>query len=120
MSVSEQPHDSPVPDAVDTFDPGSGVASQTVTLAGQVLSTLETSTGFPYYFDIAVECQADASGMTPEHYYHSTQIVLSQADMNWPNTLYKSDSSDSGISTPDGGQTWVVDTVTVDSANCTP
>jgi hypothetical protein len=74
---------------IDTFDPDSGITWQTVTLDGNVITEYNSTSGYPYYWDIAVECQADANGVTPAHTYHNTSITLNQADMNWLGTLHK-------------------------------
>ncbi|EIW86114.1 hypothetical protein CONPUDRAFT_44252, partial [Coniophora puteana RWD-64-598 SS2] len=102
------------------YDDSTGTTVQNVYRDGQLLSTFTSTSGRPYAWNIAVECQDNVSGNMPAHTYRSTQIVLGAADPDWGSTLYKAGTSDSSLSTPDGGLTWVVDTVNVDSYPCTP
>ncbi|EIW86095.1 hypothetical protein CONPUDRAFT_114224 [Coniophora puteana RWD-64-598 SS2] len=102
------------------YDDSTGTTVQNVYRDGQLLSTFTSSSGRPYAWNIAVECQDNVSGNMPAHTYHNTQIMLGAADPDWGSTLSKTGTSDSGLLTPDGGLTWIVDTVNVDSYPCTP
>jgi len=105
---------------MDNYDDSTGATVQNVYRDGQLLSTFTSNSGRPYYWDIAVECQDNVHGNMPAHTYHNTQIVLEAADPDLINQLYKAGTSDSGLSSPNGGLTWVVDAVTVESYPCTP
>ena len=55
----------------------------------------------------------DGSNVTPE--YVDTTIVLNEADASWSSALYVKWQQNSGLRTVDGGKTWKVDTVALDS-----
>ena len=102
------------------YDAGSGAINQTVSRDGQTLSTFSSTTGTAYYWDATVECEQDAGGQMPAYSYHNTEITLSQPDESFGDNLQKTASSDSGLSSPDGGLTWRVDTINIDAAPCDP
>ncbi|KAH6654218.1 hypothetical protein BKA67DRAFT_272525 [Truncatella angustata] len=87
---------------------------QTVTINGSVVSTLSTTSGEAAGFGTAVECQDDACKTTAySHQYLDTTVVLDSADSSFGNTLALNEATTSGLSTTDGGKTWVVDTINI-------
>ncbi|KAI1842662.1 hypothetical protein JX266_011124 [Neoarthrinium moseri] len=87
---------------------------QAVSINGKVLSTLSTSSGNAQGWGTAVECQESACpGTVATHQYLDTTIVLNAADPTFGNTLALNEVSSSGLSTTDGGKTWVVKTIKV-------
>lgn len=52
--------------------------------------------------------------------YSNTEIALNRADPNFGNTLSKDGSSDSGLSTSDGGKSWFVETINISGKDCHP
>jgi hypothetical protein len=45
--------------------------------------------------------------------YLDTTIILDAADSSFINTLALNEATTSGVSTTDGGKTWVVDTIDI-------
>ncbi|KAH6658023.1 hypothetical protein BKA67DRAFT_204807 [Truncatella angustata] len=87
---------------------------QTVSVNGQVISTLSTSSGKAQNWQTAVECQESACSSTvPAHRYIDTTIVLDCADETFANSLATYETTSSGFTTSDGGITWTVDTINI-------
>ena len=45
--------------------------------------------------------------------YISTNIILNEADSSFGNTLALNEVTSSGLTTPDGGKTWIVDEIKI-------
>ncbi|KAI9931989.1 hypothetical protein ASPWEDRAFT_171883 [Aspergillus wentii DTO 134E9] len=87
---------------------------QTVSINGEVVSTLSTSSGHAQGWGTAVECQDDACKSTAAaHKYLSTTIVLEEADSSFGDTLAMNEATSSGFSSSDGGKTWEVETISI-------
>ncbi|KAJ4026403.1 hypothetical protein NW752_001345 [Fusarium irregulare] len=82
---------------------------QSVALDGRVVSTLSTTSGHAEGWGTAVECQdAACVGNMAAHDYLDTTIILDRADPTFGRTLGLNQATSSGLSSPDGGKTWVV------------
>ncbi|CEI62365.1 unnamed protein product [Fusarium venenatum] len=81
---------------------------QSVAIDGTIVSTLSTATasGHAEGWGTAVECQ-DAACVD----YIDTTIILDQADPSFSNTLGLNEATSSGLTSPDGGKTWTVGTI---------
>ncbi|KAL6408904.1 hypothetical protein AUP68_07852 [Ilyonectria robusta] len=89
---------------------------QTVAINGKIVSSLSTSSGFAEGWGTAVECQDDACvGTTAAHKYLSTTIILNATDATFGDTLGLNKATSSGLSTTDGGKTWKVATINIQS-----
>ncbi|CEL11203.1 hypothetical protein ASPCAL14306 [Aspergillus calidoustus] len=98
------------------YNESTGEYDQTVSINGQVVSTLSTSSGQAQGWGTAVECQDDACQSTAAaHQYLSTTITLDSADNSFGNTLALNEADSSGLTTVDGGKTWTVETINIDS-----
>ncbi|KAK0485912.1 hypothetical protein IW261DRAFT_760505 [Armillaria novae-zelandiae] len=89
---------------------------QTVTLNGEVISTLTSSDG-PLYnggWGTGTECQQDCTGTTSPQYYTNTTITLLEADSDFSLTLSMGDGVEaSSMVTSDDGKTWTIDSITI-------
>ncbi|KAK0241678.1 hypothetical protein EDD85DRAFT_819944 [Armillaria nabsnona] len=89
---------------------------QTVTLNGDVISTLTSSDG-PLYnggWGTGTECQQDCTGTTSPQYYKNTTITLLKADPDFSSTLSMGDGVEaSTMVTSDDGKTWTIDSITI-------
>ncbi|KAG7445951.1 uncharacterized protein BT62DRAFT_868610, partial [Guyanagaster necrorhizus] len=89
---------------------------QTVTLNGEVISTLNSSDG-PLYnggWGTGTECQQDCTGTTSPQYYTNTTITLLEADADFSSTLSMGDGVEaSDMVTSDDGKTWTIDSITI-------
>ncbi|KAI9712404.1 MAG: hypothetical protein M1820_001617 [Bogoriella megaspora] len=68
-----------------------------------------------------VECQQQAeinNQPSPGHTYHNTKIVLNAPNPNYGQSLQKKYSHDTGFQTPDGGKTWQVATIWMETSPC--
>ncbi|KAL2810552.1 hypothetical protein BJX63DRAFT_423014 [Aspergillus granulosus] len=98
------------------YNDSTGEYDQTVSINGQVVSTLSTSSGQAQGWGTAVECQDDACQSTvAAHQYASTTITLDSADNSFGNTLALNEADSSGLTTSDNGKTWNVETINIDS-----
>ncbi|EMR64176.1 hypothetical protein UCREL1_8844 [Eutypa lata UCREL1] len=98
------------------YNDSTGEYDQTVSINGQVVSTLSTSSGNAEGWGTAVECQVDAcTGTVAAHEYTSTTIILNEADSSFGDTLALNEATSSGLTTSDGGKTWSVDTISIQS-----
>ncbi|CAG8942612.1 unnamed protein product [Penicillium salamii] len=119
------------------YNDSTGEYDQTSAINGKIVSTLSTSSGYAQRWDVAVECQVDACSRTsPPHSkpasasnlvlrgrlranqvleYVDTTIILNKADSSWSEGLYTKLSHNSGLRTVDGGKTWKVDTISLNS-----
>ncbi|PYH92420.1 hypothetical protein BO71DRAFT_383640 [Aspergillus ellipticus CBS 707.79] len=88
---------------------------QTVSINGEVVSTLSTSSGQAQGFGTAVECQDNACDATaPAHEYIDTTIILNAADSTFAGTLSTNEITSSGLKSSDD-KTFTVATVKVNS-----
>ncbi|PWY69060.1 hypothetical protein BO70DRAFT_400120 [Aspergillus heteromorphus CBS 117.55] len=89
---------------------------QTVSINGEVVSTLSTSSGQAQGWGTAVECQDDAcQSTTAAHEYLDTTIILNAADTSFGDTLSINEATSSGLKTTDDGTTWEVSTIKIES-----
>ncbi|KAK6088131.1 hypothetical protein SCUP234_01197 [Seiridium cupressi] len=91
---------------------------QTVSVNGVVVSSISTrsslASGEAAGFGTAVECQDDACDSTVgAHQYLDTTVILDSSDSTFGDTLALNEATSSGLSTTDGGITWVVDTIDI-------
>ncbi|RMY12608.1 hypothetical protein D0868_02480 [Hortaea werneckii] len=99
---------------------------QTVSLNGEVVSRLSTSSGKAQGWGTAVECQQSACGKVPSHQYVNTkcvcetsatdpaQFVMDVADPSYIDTLGTTGASGDMV-TDDNGKTWTIDTINIES-----
>ncbi|KAL2864016.1 uncharacterized protein BJX67DRAFT_374176 [Aspergillus lucknowensis] len=98
------------------YNDDTGEYEQTVSINGQVVSSLSTSSGQAEGWGTAVECQDDACQSTaPAHQYLSTTIILDSADQSFGDTLAINEADSSGLTTSDDGKTWTVSTININS-----
>ncbi|KAL2867424.1 uncharacterized protein BJX67DRAFT_372036 [Aspergillus lucknowensis] len=95
------------------FDDTTGNYTQTVSVNGEVVSTLSTSSGHAQGWGSAVECAEENCGTMGAHTWTDTQIILDVADPNYINTLAKGEGVTGEMSTSDGGKTWEVTTIEI-------
>ncbi|KAL4801835.1 hypothetical protein BDV18DRAFT_164648 [Aspergillus unguis] len=96
------------------YNDSTGKYDQTVSINGEVVSSLSTSSGQAQGWGTAVECQDDACTDTvAAHQYLSTTIILDSEDTSFKDTLVLTDATSSGFSSSDGGKTWTVDTISI-------
>ncbi|KAJ5420221.1 hypothetical protein N7465_002740 [Penicillium sp. CMV-2018d] len=89
---------------------------QTVSINGEVVSTLSTSSGQAQGWGTAVECQDDAcKSTTAAHEYLDTTIILDAADSSFSDTLAIEEATSSGLKTNDNGKTWTVSSIKIQS-----
>ncbi|KAF9033279.1 hypothetical protein BDZ89DRAFT_557186 [Hymenopellis radicata] len=90
--------------------------TQTVTVNGEVISTLESYDG-PLYnggWGTGTECQSDCTGSTSPQYYTDTTIILMEADADFSSTLgIGSGVEASDMVTTDNGKTWTIASITI-------
>ncbi|RMY69809.1 hypothetical protein D0863_06208 [Hortaea werneckii] len=105
---------------------------QTVSLNGQVVSRLSTSSGKAQGWGTAIECQQSACGKVPSHQYVDTkasptvlsmcnssgtnpaQFIMDVADPSYIDTLGTTGASGDMV-TNDNGKTWTIDTINIES-----
>ncbi|GKZ17435.1 hypothetical protein AbraIFM66951_004737 [Aspergillus brasiliensis] len=98
------------------YNDSTGKYDQTVSINGEVVSTLSTSSGQAQGWGTAVECQDDACQSTAAaHKYLDTTIILNAEDSSFGDTLAINEASSSGLSTSDNGKTWTVETINIDA-----
>ncbi|KAH6987151.1 hypothetical protein EDB80DRAFT_655440 [Ilyonectria destructans] len=98
------------------YNDSTGEYDQTAAINGKIVSSLSTSSGFAEGWGTAVECQDSACvGTTAAHKYLSTTIILNATDATFGDTLVLTEATSSGLSTTDGGKTWKVDTINIQS-----
>ncbi|KAF7118662.1 hypothetical protein CNMCM5793_008200 [Aspergillus hiratsukae] len=98
------------------YNDSTGNYDQSVAINGEVVSTLSTNSGQAQGWGTAVECQDDACySTTAAHQYLDTTIILNSADSSFGNTLAINEATSSGLTTSDGGKTWSVATINIDS-----
>ncbi|GAB7354929.1 hypothetical protein MBLNU459_g5553t1 [Dothideomycetes sp. NU459] len=97
------------------YNDSTSKTDQTVSINGDLVSTLSTSSGHAQGWGTAVECQDDACSSTvPAHEYLDTVILLDSADADYSSTLGLTDATTSGFSSSDGGKTWKVTTISIE------
>ncbi|RMX95543.1 hypothetical protein D0867_13459 [Hortaea werneckii] len=87
---------------------------QTVSLNGEVVSRLSTSSGKAQGWGTAVECQQSACGKVPSHQYVNTKFIMDVADPSYIDTLGTTGASGDMV-TDDNGKTWTIDTINIES-----
>ncbi|KAL2833872.1 hypothetical protein BDW59DRAFT_179505 [Aspergillus cavernicola] len=98
------------------YNDSTGEYDQTVSINGQVVSSLSTISGQAQGWGTAVECQDDACQSTvPAHQYLSTTLILDSADQSFGDTLAINEADSSDFTTSDNGQTWTVSTINIHS-----
>lgn len=117
----------------DKYDDSSRNYTQTLSVNGQVVSTLSTSDGYAQGWGSAVECAATDCGTVGAHCkltrqlavqnhgltctvplaWIDTKIILDSPDPNYKNTNYKGQGVTGEMSTSDGGKTWTVSTINI-------
>ncbi|KEY78265.1 hypothetical protein BA78_7861 [Aspergillus fumigatus] len=97
----------------DKYDDSSRNYTQTLSVNGQVVSTLSTSDGYAQGWGSAVECAATDCGTVGAHSWIDTKIILDSPDPNYKNTNYKGQGVTGEMSTSDGGKTWTVSTINI-------
>ncbi|KAL4937358.1 hypothetical protein BDV06DRAFT_232650 [Aspergillus oleicola] len=96
------------------YNDDTGKYDQTVSINGEVVSSLSTSSGQAQGWGTAVECQDDACDITvAAHQYTSTTIILDSADESFKDTLVLTEADSTDFSTSDGGKTWTVETINI-------
>ncbi|KAI6844665.1 hypothetical protein KC352_g922 [Hortaea werneckii] len=116
MPVQDEPTDAgDGGDRVTMFFPGkdeyqddSGNYTQTVSLNGNVVSTLSTSDGYAQGWGSAVECAETNCGTVPAHSWIDVSITMDTADPNYKQTQAKGEGVTGELTTSDGGKTWTV------------
>ncbi|KAI1362715.1 hypothetical protein F5Y08DRAFT_311245 [Xylaria arbuscula] len=97
------------------YNDGTGKYDQTVSINGQVVSTLSTSSGNAEGWGTAVECQVDAcTGTVAAHQYINTVITLNAADSTFAGTLALNEATSSGLTTSDN-KVFTVSTINIQS-----
>ncbi|KAJ5261402.1 hypothetical protein N7478_011997 [Penicillium angulare] len=98
------------------YNDSTGKYDQTVAINDSIISSLSTKVGEAQGWGTAVECQDSAcKSSVPAHKYLSTKIILDSADESFGDTLVLTDATSSGLTTSDGGITWVVTTINIDA-----
>ncbi|KAI3392486.1 hypothetical protein diail_5651 [Diaporthe ilicicola] len=92
------------------YDDASGNYTQTVSVNGQVVSTLSTSSGKAQGWGSAVECAAEDCGTMPAHKWTDAKIILDSADATYDRTLGLGQGVTGSMTTSDGGKTWDIGT----------
>ncbi|KAL2275450.1 hypothetical protein FJTKL_02065 [Diaporthe vaccinii] len=98
----------------EKYNPSTGKTDQTVSVSGNVVSTLSTSSGRGGLgWGTGMECQQANCGTVSTHHYINTKVTMSAANPNYKNTLALNGASGSLV-TADGGKTWTVADITVE------
>ncbi|GAB1208058.1 hypothetical protein APSETT445_006797 [Aspergillus pseudonomiae] len=96
------------------YNDSTGKYDQTVSINGEVISSLSTSSGQAQGWGTAVEAQDNASKSTvAAHQYLDTTIILDSADLTFRDTLGLTDADSTGLTTSDNGKTWKVTTINI-------
>ncbi|OGM42609.1 hypothetical protein ABOM_009613 [Aspergillus bombycis] len=96
------------------YNDSTGKYDQTVSINGEVVSSLSTSSGQAQGWGTAVEAQDNASKSTvAAHQYLDTTIILDSADLTFRDTLGLTDADSTGLTTSDNGKTWKVTTINI-------
>ncbi|CAI7587467.1 unnamed protein product [Penicillium bialowiezense] len=98
------------------YNDSTGEYDQSAAINGEIVSTLSASSGQAQRWDVAVECQVDAcTRRSPSHKYVDTTVILNEANPDWSQGLYTKWSTNSGLQSTDGGKTWTVSTIELNS-----
>lgn len=92
------------------FDDASGNYTQTVSINGEVVSTLSTSSGKAQGWGSSVECAEENCGTMPAHKWTDAKIILDAADASYDKTLGLGEGVTGSMTTSDGGKTWEIGT----------
>ncbi|KAB8262419.1 hypothetical protein BDV32DRAFT_147703 [Aspergillus pseudonomiae] len=96
------------------YNDSTGKYDQTVSINGEVISSLSTSSGQAQGWGTAVEAQDNASkSIVAAHQYLDTTIILDSADLTFRDTLGLTDADSTGLTTSDNGKTWKVTTINI-------
>ncbi|KAL5408386.1 hypothetical protein PMIN06_006136 [Paraphaeosphaeria minitans] len=87
---------------------------QDVSLDGTVVSTISTDSGKAQGWGTAIECQQAACGTVPAHKYVDTKLMMDVADPDYIQTKGVTGASGDMV-TADGGKTWTIETINIDS-----
>jgi hypothetical protein len=99
---------------IDKYNDGTAKYDQTVSLDGTVVSTISTDSGKAQGWGTAVECQQAACGLVPAHKYVDTTLIMDVADPNYDQTKGVTGAT-GDLVTADGGKTWTIGTISIDS-----
>ncbi|KAI6900113.1 hypothetical protein KC318_g7787 [Hortaea werneckii] len=111
MPVQDDPTDAAEGDHVTMlyeYQDDSGNYTQTVSLNGNVVSTLSTSDGHAQGWGSSVECARTNCGTMPAHSWIDVSITMDTADPNYKQTQAKGQGVTGDLTTNDGGKTWTV------------
>ncbi|EMR67295.1 hypothetical protein UCREL1_5709 [Eutypa lata UCREL1] len=95
------------------FDDASGNYTQLVSINGEQVATLSTSSGQAQGWGSAVECAEENCGTVAAHSWINTRIILDSADPNYDQTLGKAEGVTGEMTTSDGGITWDIGTIEI-------
>ncbi|RMZ31712.1 hypothetical protein D0859_04161 [Hortaea werneckii] len=88
---------------------------QTVSLNGEVVSRLSTSSGKAQGWGTAIECQQSACGsVCRTSATNGVQLIMDVADPGYVQTLGTTGASGNMV-TDDNGKTWTIDTINIES-----
>lgn len=68
----------------------------------------------PTYIYSSNECYLDACGTLAAYSWKNMTIHLSDADLDFQNTIALDGARDSGMTTPDNGKTWHINSMRID------
>ncbi|KAJ5217693.1 uncharacterized protein N7469_011318 [Penicillium citrinum] len=98
------------------YNDSTGGYDQSAAINGKIVSTISTDSGHATRWDVTVECQEGTClGRSAAHKYIDTTIVLNEADPSWSEGLYTKWQKNSGLQTADGGKTWTLDRLSLES-----
>lgn len=111
----------------DTYNDDDGLYHQEVSINGEVVSTINSSSGLAQGWGTATECTTAACGTLPSHsmslsvqmmkltsaVWIDTTITLDTAYAGYSNTFYEILGATASISTADDGLTWVISNITI-------
>lgn len=80
----------------------------------QMLMRRADKTINPTYIYSGNECYQNACGTLSSYSWKNMTIHLSAADINFQNTISIHGARDSGITTPDNGKTWHINSMRID------
>ncbi|CAG9937410.1 unnamed protein product [Clonostachys rosea f. rosea IK726] len=95
-----------------TYNDATSKFDQTVSVNGNVVSTLSTASGHGAGWGTAMECQQVNCGTVPLHHYVDTKIIMNTADPNYSRTVATLGAS-GNLVTADGGKTWTAADITI-------
>ena len=104
-----------------TYDEKTKNTTQTITLSstGKEISRLSAATGPGYRLEDSIECHGHYNGATPAHTYLNTTISLVQPNPSFGKSLQTTGSTPKNVSSADGGKTWFIPKIDIDTSTCT-